>query len=123
MLEEGVAINESLRMLKNIFRVLGGASEDKPEGKGKSKEIAQYRGNMLTELLQDSVGGNAKTIMFVNLGPAESNSHETLDSLSYGDLVKNIVNEKGGADEDFSEVIRKLKDKLAKYEEKFGTLQ
>jgi predicted nucleic acid-binding Zn-ribbon protein len=91
MLEEGTAINESLRMLKNVFRVLGTpAASDSKKG---NKELVQYRGNMLTELMQDSLGGNARTLMFVNVGPAASNTSESMDSLSYGDLVKNITNE------------------------------
>lgn len=66
MMEEGVAINESLRMLKNIFRILG--TQHLPVPKGQKPEIVQYRGNMLTELMQDSLGGSAKTLMFVNVG-------------------------------------------------------
>ncbi len=50
MVEEGVAINESLRMLKNVFRILGEAN--KPLAKGQKAEVVQYRGNMLTELMQ-----------------------------------------------------------------------
>lgn len=50
MMEEGIAINESLRMLKSVFRILGEAN--KPLAKGQKAEIVQYRGNMLTELMQ-----------------------------------------------------------------------
>ena len=120
MMEEGVAINESLRMLKNVFRILGTAHV--PVEKGKGKELVQYRGNMLTELMQDSLGGAAKTLMFVNVGPAASNVSESLDSLSYGDLVKNITNEKATADEDQSEQIRRLKEQLAGYQERYGEM-
>jgi hypothetical protein len=118
MLEEGVAINESLRMLKNVFRILG--QQHLPVGKGKQAELVQYRGNMLTELMQDSLGGQAKTLMFVNVGPAASNISESLDSLGYGDLVKNITNEKVEADEDYLEQIRKLKEMVASYRTRLG---
>mmetsp|Transcript_45484 Transcript_45484/g.89458 ORF Transcript_45484/g.89458 Transcript_45484/m.89458 type:complete len:1147 (-) Transcript_45484:1470-4910(-) len=117
MMEEGVAINESLRMLKNVFRVLG-----TPEVKGQKKELVQYRGNMLTELMQDSLGGMARTLMFVNVGPAFSNIAESVDSLQYGDYVKNITNEVAQEDEDNLEQIRFLKEKVAQYKEKFGEL-
>ena len=120
MLEEGVAINESLRMLKNVFRILGTAHLPLP--KGQKAEIVQYRGNMLTELMQDSLGGNAKTLMFVNVGPAASNISESIDSLQYGDFVKNITNDKATAEEDFTEVIRRLKDTLQAYKDKYGDL-
>ena len=118
MLEEGVAINESLRMLKNVFRILG--QQHVPVEKGKTKELVQYRGNMLTELMQDSLGGSAKTLMFVNVGPAASNVSESLDSLGYGDLVKNITNERVTADEDLGEQVRRLKEMLQAYKDKFG---
>ena len=120
MMEEGIAINESLRMLKSVFRILG--EQNKPLEKGKKAEIVQYRGNMLTELMQDSLGGNAKTLMFVNVGPAASNISETVDSLAYGDLVKNITNEKVSADADNEEQIRFLSAQLRAYEAKFGPL-
>jgi len=120
MMEEGIAINESLRMLKSVFRILGEAN--KPLAKGQKAEIVQYRGNMLTELMQDSLGGNAKTLMFVNVGPAASNISESVDSLAYGDLVKNITNEKVSADADLEEQLRFLQVQLRAYEAKFGPL-
>lgn len=58
--------------------------------------------------MQDSLGGNAKTLMFVNVGPAASNINESVDSLAYGDLVKNITNEKVAEDADNEEQIRFL---------------
>lgn len=60
--------------------------------------------------------------MFVNVGPAASNISESIDSLQYGDYVKNITNEKASADEDFTEQIRRLQQQLAAYQEKFGAL-
>jgi len=46
--------------------------------------------------------------MFVNVGPAASNISESVDSLAYGDLVKNITNEKVSADADLEEQLRFL---------------
>jgi hypothetical protein len=51
---------------------------------------------------------DAKTLMFVNVGPAASNFNESVDSLAYGDLVKNITNEKVEADADMEEQLRFL---------------
>lgn len=45
-----------------------------------------------TELMQDSLGGNAKTLMFVNFSPADYNADETSTSLMYASRVKKIVN-------------------------------
>ena len=51
-----------------------------------------YRNNKLTMLLSDGLGGNAKTLMFVNLSPADYNSKETITSLVYASRVKLIKN-------------------------------
>lgn len=58
---------------------------------GGNKHIP-YRNNKLTQLMQDSLGGNAKTLMFVNFSPADYNAEETLTSLVYAERVKKIVN-------------------------------
>ena len=49
---------------------------------GKSTHVP-YRDSKLTRLLQDSLGGNAKTVMVTNVGPASYNYEETLMSLRY----------------------------------------
>ena len=82
-------------------------------------QLVQYRGNMLTELMQDSLGGNARTLMFVNVGPAASNVPESVDSLQYGDYVKNITNEATGEDADHLEQIRFLQEQVAAYKAKY----
>ena len=42
--------------------------------------------------MSDSLGGNAKTLMFVNLSPADYNAEETQSSLVYASRVKLITN-------------------------------
>jgi kinesin family protein 3/17 len=42
-----------------------------------------YRDSKLTRLLQDSLGGNAKTVMVANIGPADYNYEESLTTLRY----------------------------------------
>jgi hypothetical protein len=44
-------------------------------------------------LMSDSMGGNAKTLMFVNISPASYNQDETVQSLTYAARVKLITNE------------------------------
>lgn len=56
------------------------------------EKFIPYRNNKLTQLMQDSLGGNAKTLMFVNFSPADYNADETATSLSYAARVKKIVN-------------------------------
>ena len=58
---------------------------------GKSQHIP-YRDSKLTRLLQDSLGGNTKTVMVANLGPADYNYDETLSTLRYANRAKNIKN-------------------------------
>ncbi len=42
--------------------------------------------------MQDSLGGNAKTLMFVNISPADYNQEETVTALTYATRVKLITN-------------------------------
>lgn len=46
----------------------------------------------MTRLLQDSLGGNSKTIMIANIGPASSNYDETIITLRYAYRAKAIKN-------------------------------
>ena len=55
----------------------------------KSQHIP-YRDSKLTRLLQDSLGGKTKTLMIVNVGPAEYNYDESLGSLRYANRAKFI---------------------------------
>jgi len=49
---------------------------------GRSKHIP-YRDSKLTRLLQDSLGGNTKTLMVACLSPADNNYDETLSTLRF----------------------------------------
>jgi hypothetical protein len=42
--------------------------------------------------MSDSLGGNAKTLMFVNASPADYNTAETISSLSFAARCKDITN-------------------------------
>ena len=41
----------------------------------------RYRDSKLTRLLQSSLGGNTKTVMCANIGPADYNYDETMSTL------------------------------------------
>jgi kinesin family protein 3/17 len=72
-LKEGIKINLSLTALGNVISALVD---------GKSSHIP-YRDSKLTRLLQDSLGGNTKTVMVANVGPADWNYDETLSTLRW----------------------------------------
>lgn len=58
----------------------------------KNESYIPYRNSQLTQLLADSLGGNSKTLMIANIGPADSNYQETLQTLKYANRAKNIKN-------------------------------
>lgn len=80
-LKEAQNINKSLSALGDVIAALSDGVKFIP-----------YRNNKLTQLMQDSLGGNAKTLMFVNFSPADYNADETSTSLTYAARVKKIVN-------------------------------
>merc|ERR1712070_1024552 len=49
-----------------------------------------YRNSKLTYLLQDSLGGDSKTLMFVNINPAPENVQETTCSLNFAQRVRSV---------------------------------
>lgn len=59
--------------------------------KGKGNYIP-YRDSKLTRLLQDSLGGNAKTIILATISPSFQNYDETVSTLKYASRAKYITN-------------------------------
>ncbi|XP_065582059.1 kinesin-like protein KIF3A isoform X2 [Artemia franciscana] len=81
-LKEASKINLSLSTLGNVISALVD---------GKSGHVP-YRNSKLTRLLQDSLGGNAKTLMCANIGPADYNYDETISTLRYASRAQKIRN-------------------------------
>ena len=79
---EATKINLSLTCLGSVINKLVS---------GKQQYIP-YRDSKLTMLLQDSLGGNTKTVMIANVGPADYNYDETLNTLWYASRAKKIKN-------------------------------
>jgi len=100
-LKEANSINKSLAALGDVISAL---SSD--------QQFIPYRNNKLTMLMQDSLGGNAKTLMFVNISPADYNCDETVTSLTYASRVKLITND-AQKNTDNKEIAR-LKQLIAK---------
>ena len=81
-MKDAAKINLSLSALGNVISALVD---------GKTHHIP-YRDSKLTRLLQDSLGGNTKTIMVAALSPADYNYDETLSTLRYASRAKFIQN-------------------------------
>ncbi|KAL5063528.1 hypothetical protein RYX36_025265 [Vicia faba] len=81
-LKEAQSINKSLSALGDVISSLSSGGQHTP-----------YRNHKLTMLMSDSLGGNAKTLMFVNVSPIESSLDETHNSLMYASRVRSIVND------------------------------
>ncbi|XP_032522833.1 kinesin-like protein Klp68D isoform X2 [Danaus plexippus] len=80
-LREAARINQALSSLGNVISALAENSPHVP-----------YRDSKLTRILQDSLGGNSKTIMIANIGPASYNYDETITTLRYAHRAKAIKN-------------------------------
>lgn len=81
-LQEATKINLSLSALGNVISALVD---------GRSKHVP-YRDSKLTRLLQDSLGGNTRTLMVACLSPADNNYEESISTLRYANRAKSIQN-------------------------------
>lgn len=78
--EETMSINLSLSALGNVVRSLANKSKHVP-----------YRDSKLTRILEDSIGGDAKTLMFANINLAEMHTSETLSTLQFAVQAKAVA--------------------------------
>ncbi|XP_074305368.1 kinesin-like protein KIN-14Q [Silene latifolia] len=78
-LKEAQNINRSLAALGDVISALANKSQHVP-----------FRNSKLTHLLQDSLGGDSKALMFVQISPNENDLSETLCSLNFANRVKGV---------------------------------
>jgi len=97
-LKEGTMINKSLSALGNVISALATGKK------------APFRDSVLTKLLQNSLGGNAKTVMIAALSPADMNYDETLSTLRYADRAKQIKTKAAVNENPTDKLIRELKE-------------
>jgi len=121
---ESANINLSLNTLGNVISALSAPRKD-----GK-KAFVPYRESALTKLLQDSLGGNASTLMFANVNPCDTNVNETVSTLLYASRAKKIknkarknLNPKDALIMQLREEIESLKKLLAERDEMIAKLQ
>ena len=106
-LKEATKINLSLSALGNVISALVD---------GKSQHIP-YRDSKLTRLLQDSLGGNTKTVMCANMGPAGYNYDETVSTLRYANRAKNIKNKPKINEDPKDAMLREFQEEIARLKE------
>jgi len=79
--QEALQINKSLSALGLVIKALSEGQTHIP-----------YRDHKLTLMLKDSLGGTAKTLMFVNCSPSIYNESESKSSLEFAERVKKVKN-------------------------------
>uniref|UniRef100_H2ZQE7 Kinesin-like protein n=1 Tax=Ciona savignyi TaxID=51511 RepID=H2ZQE7_CIOSA len=82
VLHEAMNINKSLSSLGNVISALADGT----------KTHIPYRDSKMTRILQDSLGGNCRTTIFICCSPASYNEAETKSTLLFGVRAKTIKN-------------------------------
>ncbi|KAL0701681.1 hypothetical protein Bca4012_057803 [Brassica carinata] len=116
-LREAQHINKSLSSLGDVIFSLASKSSHVP-----------YRNSKLTQLLQSSLGGRAKTLMFVQLNPDATSYSESMSTLKFAERVSGVElgaakSSKDGKDaRDLMEQVASLKDTIARKDEEIERL-
>ncbi|KAH9602563.1 hypothetical protein KSS87_001041 [Heliosperma pusillum] len=117
-LKEAQHINKSLSALGDVISALAQKSAHIP-----------YRNSKLTQVLQDSLGGQAKTLMFVHINPETNAIGETLSTLKFAERVASIELGAARANKETTEIrdlraeISNLKSSLEKKEAELEQLK
>ena len=94
--DEMVNINKSLLVLGNVIHALGNNSNNSlsmTENKNKKpkKIFAPYKDSKLTQILEDSLGGNSVTYLLATISPCDENFEETISTLKFADRAHSIM--------------------------------
>ncbi|KAJ6752525.1 hypothetical protein OIU85_002897 [Salix viminalis] len=100
-LKEAQHINRSLSALGDVISALAQKSPHVP-----------YRNSKLTQVLQDSLGGHAKTLMFVHINPELNSIGETISTLKFAERVASIELGAAKSNKETGE-IRELKEEIS----------
>ncbi|XP_059662357.1 kinesin-like protein KIN-14F [Cornus florida] len=117
-LKEAQHINRSLSALGDVISALAQKSTHIP-----------YRNSKLTQVLQDSLGGHAKTLMFVHINPEVNAIGETISTLKFAERVASIElgaarsNKESGDIRELKEEISNLKLSLERKEAELEQLR
>ncbi|OMP06953.1 hypothetical protein COLO4_07750 [Corchorus olitorius] len=100
-LKEAQYINKSLSALGDVISALAQKSAHIP-----------YRNSKLTQVLQDSLGGHAKTLMFVHISPEVNAIGETVSTLKFAERVASIELGAAKSNKETGD-IRQLKEEIS----------
>ncbi|MFQ6642018.1 hypothetical protein Gotur_015655, partial [Gossypium turneri] len=100
-LKEAQHINKSLSALGDVISALAQKSAHIP-----------YRNSKLTQVLQDSLGGHAKTLMFVHISPEVNSIGETVSTLKFAERVASIELGAAKSNKETGD-IRELKEEIS----------
>ncbi|PIN14199.1 Kinesin-like protein [Handroanthus impetiginosus] len=114
-LKEAANINKSLSTLGHVIMVLVDIAHGKPRH-------VPYRDSRLTFLLQDSLGGNSKTMIISNVSPSIGSAAETLNTLKFAQRAKLIQNN-AIINEDSSGDVLALKHQIQLLKEELSALK
>ncbi|KAE9589598.1 putative minus-end-directed kinesin ATPase [Lupinus albus] len=107
-LKESQFINKSLSALGDVISALASKSAHIP-----------YRNSKLTHILQSSLGGDCKTLMFVQVSPSTGDLGETLCSLNFATRVRGIESGPARKQVDLTELLKyKQMAEKAKHDDK-----
>lgn len=117
-LREAQHINRSLSALGDVIFALAQKNSHVP-----------YRNSKLTQVLQSSLGGQAKTLMFVQLNPDVESYSETTSTLKFAERVSGVElgaarsNKEGREVRELMEQVASLKATIAKKDEDMERLR
>lgn len=117
-LREAQHINKSLSALGDVIFSLAQKSQHVP-----------YRNSKLTQVLQSSLGGQAKTLMFVQLNPDVDSYSETISTLKFAERVSGVElgaaksNKEGRNIRELMEQVGLLKETISRKDEEIERLQ
>ena len=88
-------INKSLLILGNVIHSLGTSNSAINLGgtskKKNTKTFAPYKDSKLTQILEDSLGGNSVTYLIATISPCDDNFEETISTLKFADRAHSIT--------------------------------
>jgi len=117
---DSVRLNEAKKINYSLL-VLGNCIKSLSDSKGGH---VSYRDSKLTRLLQESLGGNAKTSLIVTISPSSYNTDETISSLAFGQKAMKVQNKpQVNKSVDYQALCIKLQEDLDKLNDEYSKLK